>query len=92
MTSLAIRRNPCVIHQVAEKQLALVQRRFKATAAAVKPERAENESASSNEQTEWENAKSYEEIPGRRSVPILGTTWGFMPVVGKKAAAHSMFL
>lgn len=76
-----------MFRQTVKKQLALVQRRFKATAAAVKPEEVDNQSAPSNEQIEWENAKPYEEIPGRRSVPILGTTWAFMPIVGTKATA-----
>ena len=34
---------------------------------------------------EWNAAKPFEEIPGRRSIPFLGTGWIMLPVVGKTA-------
>ncbi|EFX79020.1 hypothetical protein DAPPUDRAFT_305015 [Daphnia pulex] len=34
------------------------------------------------EDAEWNNAKSFDEMPGLRSVPILGTSWAMLPVVG----------
>lgn len=31
---------------------------------------------------EWKTAKPFEQIPGDKSYPILGTTWAMMPIVG----------
>ena len=31
----------------------------------------------------WNAAKPFEEIPGRRSIPFLGTAWIMLPIVGK---------
>lgn len=32
---------------------------------------------------EWENAKPYKEMPGLQSLPVIGTSWIFFPIVGK---------
>lgn len=31
---------------------------------------------------EWKTAKPFEEIPGYRSYPIVGTMWSMLPVIG----------
>ncbi|KAJ4434894.1 hypothetical protein ANN_23465 [Periplaneta americana] len=31
---------------------------------------------------EWDDAKPYEDIPGPKSLPILGNTWRFIPKIG----------
>ena len=76
-------------HSVASyKQLdhAIFIRRSKASAAlsetALKAGTANNADRPTADETEWNNAKPFEEMPGLRSVPLLGTTWGMMPIVG----------
>ena len=32
--------------------------------------------------TEWANAKPFNEVPGPKKWPVLGTTWQLLPVVG----------
>lgn len=32
---------------------------------------------------EWNNAKPYEAIPGLKSLPVIGTMWAMLPLVGK---------
>lgn len=32
----------------------------------------------------WNNVKSYKEIPGPKPIPLLGNTWRFIPLIGKK--------
>jgi hypothetical protein len=32
---------------------------------------------------ETDNVKTFEEVPGLRVLPIIGTTWGFFPHIGK---------
>ncbi|XP_034107978.1 probable cytochrome P450 301a1, mitochondrial [Drosophila sulfurigaster albostrigata] len=32
---------------------------------------------------EWQNALSYQEIPGPKPLPILGNTWRLMPIIGQ---------
>jgi hypothetical protein len=34
--------------------------------------------------SEWDQAKPFEQIPGARPLPIVGTTWVLFPIVGKK--------
>lgn len=59
----------------------LQQTCWKATAA---PQAAvNNEAVDESFLAEWNAAKPYEKIPGRRSLPILGTGWVMMPIVGK---------
>lgn len=41
---------------------------------------------------EWENAKPYEEIPGLKSLPVIGTGWVFLPIVGKTHKIHVLNL
>lgn len=31
---------------------------------------------------EWKTAKPFEQIPGNRSYPILGTSWAMLPIIG----------
>ena len=39
---------------------------------------------------EWvQQVKPFEEIPGHRSFPIIGTTWAMFPGVGTKILAFS---
>lgn len=38
--------------------------------------------SSAVEDDEWNSAKPFEEIPGIRKLPVVGTVWGFLPVVG----------
>lgn len=38
---------------------------------------------SSDIDPEWRNAKPYDEIPGLRSFPVIGTSWVLFPYVGK---------
>ena len=33
--------------------------------------------------SEWDQAKPFEQIPGARPLPVVGTMWVFFPVVGK---------
>lgn len=39
-------------------------------------------SAVGDDDDEWNSAKPFEEIPGIRKLPVVGTVWGFLPVVG----------
>lgn len=68
------------------KNLLLVSQRWKASAAALAVESpSQNETAALNNKDfndEWEKAKSFDEIPGYRSYPILGTMWSMFPVIG----------
>lgn len=69
--------------QLVNQQARIVQR-SKASAAA-SPEVVLKNGANVSkvvEDEEWNNAKSFNEMPGLRSVPILGTSWGMLPVVG----------
>lgn len=34
------------------------------------------------DEVEWKNAKPFDEIPGLRSVPLFGTFWGMLPLIG----------
>jgi len=45
----------------------------------------EKSSSSSNEEEdpEWKAAKTFEELPGYRDLPGLGTLWVMLPVVGR---------
>ena len=36
------------------------------------------DSSAKNLKTEWDAAKSFDQIPGHRSYPIVGTTWAMM--------------
>ena len=36
-----------------------------------------------DELTEWEQAKPFEQMPGNRSLPVIGTLWTLFPVVGQ---------
>lgn len=31
----------------------------------------------------WDTARSYEDIPGPKTLPVVGNAWRFMPYVGK---------
>lgn len=42
----------------------------------------ENISDQLDADSEWKNAKPFEDMPGLRSFPILGTAWVFLPVIG----------
>jgi len=33
--------------------------------------------------SEWDQAKPFEQIPGARPLPVVGTMWVLFPVVGK---------
>jgi len=35
------------------------------------------------EAEEWEAAKPFEQIPGHKSFPIVGSSWVLFPIVGK---------
>lgn len=65
---------------------AIFIRRCKASAAvpktSLKAGTTNNAEQPSAGEDEWNNAKPFGEMPGLRSVPILGTTWGMMPFVG----------
>jgi len=73
-------------HQVIPrtKNLLLISQRWKATAAALAVESpSHNETAAlNNRDDEWEKAKPFDEIPGYRSYPVLGTMWSMFPVIG----------
>lgn len=34
------------------------------------------------QEIEWENAKPFDEMPGPRAIPLLGTSWTFFPIIG----------
>ncbi len=36
----------------------------------------------SSEDPEWKAAKPFEQMPGYRNLPILGTLWAMLPIVG----------
>jgi hypothetical protein len=65
---------------------ACIIQRYKASAASPEVVLKNNTNKASNhsaeEDVEWNNAKSFEEMPGLRSVPFLGTAWVMLPVVG----------
>ena len=63
-------------------------RRYKASAASSEaimknPIADQGSQISCVENDEWNSAKPFEEIPGFRKLPILGTLWAYFPVVGK---------
>ena len=59
-----------------------VSKRWKATAAP----------ASAAIDIEVDQAKSYNEIPGARSLPFIGTAWTVLPVIGMQILnAHILF-
>lgn len=66
---------PAQHHPAQKRIISLLQQRCRATVAI-----AEANSTGANE--EWASAKSFESIPGLRSLPVIGTTWGLLPVVG----------
>ena len=37
---------------------------------------------SNDAELEWQSAKPFNKIPGHRSLPLLGTTWVTMPLIG----------
>ena len=39
--------------------------------------------SSDKEAAEWEAAKPFEQIPGHKSFPIVGSSWVLFPIVGK---------
>jgi hypothetical protein len=69
--------------QIVNQHARIVQR-SKASAAASPQVVLKNGANASKvvEDTEWNNAKSFDEMPGLRSVPVLGTSWAMLPVVG----------
>ena len=59
----------------------LLTKRLKATAApAVHPS---STSTTAADDVEWAQAKPFDQIPGLKSLPIIGTTWSMFPIVGK---------
>lgn len=59
--------------------MCLVSQRSKATVAV-------NSSSNNDYDDEWKTAKPFEEIPGYRSYPIVGTMWSMLPVIGIHAS------
>ena len=61
---------------------ACIIQRCKASAASTRSSSTQSSNHLAVEDVEWSNAKPFEEMPGLRSVPILGTSWVMLPVVG----------
>lgn len=40
-------------------------------------------STSANQETAWKSAKPFSEIPSLPMLPVVGTAWHYMPIVGK---------
>lgn len=57
----------------------LLVKRFKASAVVHQP----STTVTTAEDVEWAQAKPFDQIPGLKSLPILGTAWAMFPVVGK---------
>ncbi len=45
-------------------------------------EKTSSSNVSPEEDPEWKTAKPLEEMPGYRNLPILGTAWVILPIVG----------
>jgi len=52
------------------------------TTAAVGVTSAQPFKKTADEDIEWNNAKPFDEIPGPKALPLLGTAWTYFPVVG----------
>ena len=39
------------------------------------------------EATEWNKAKPFDQVPGAKAYPVIGTTWRFMPMFGRLCLA-----
>jgi hypothetical protein len=40
------------------------------------------------EATEWNKAKPFDQVPGAKAYPVIGTTWRFMPMFGTSLPAN----
>jgi len=65
----------------------LLTKRLKATAApAVQPL---TSSSATADDAEWAQAKPFDQIPGLKQLPIIGTAWAMFPVVGNNLLVNS---
>lgn len=61
---------------------AIIQR-CKASSASPQPKSSIGKNTDrSVEELEWNEAKPFDDIPGFRVLPVMGTLWGMLPVVG----------
>lgn len=58
-------------------------RRYLSSEPALKEQSSSSSNASSEEDPEWKAAKPFEQLPGYRDLPGLGTLWVMLPVVGR---------